>query len=97
MNFLSSLSSAVIAASTSALSGGGGVPGLPGFTLGEKVNSFEGKSIWSLYEGVKKVSFSDWRFSSQEPRGRRSRRRTRDFVSPDPMLACCEPVVPEHR
>lgn len=56
MNFLSSLSSAVIAASTSALSGGGGVPGLPGFTLGDKVNSFEGKSIWSLYEGVKKVT-----------------------------------------
>ena len=26
------------------------------FALGEKVISFEGKSIWSLYDGVKRVS-----------------------------------------
>jgi hypothetical protein len=56
MNFLSSLSSAVIAASTSALSGGGGIPGLPAYTIGDKVPSFEGKTLWSLFEGTKKVS-----------------------------------------
>lgn len=26
------------------------------FSLGAKVQSFEGKSIWSLYEGTKRVS-----------------------------------------
>lgn len=56
MNFLSSLSSAVINASTAALSGSGGIPGLAGYTLGDKVISYEGKSIWTLYEGIKKVN-----------------------------------------
>lgn len=55
MNFLQSLSSAVISASTAALSGGGGIPTLPNYSLGEKVNAFEGKSIWTLYGGIKKV------------------------------------------
>lgn len=57
MNFLSSLGSAVINASTAALSGGSGIPSLPGYTIGDKVLNYEGKSIWSLYEGIKKVSF----------------------------------------
>lgn len=56
MNFLSSLSSTIIAAGTSALAGGGGIPGVPGYAIGEKVTEFEGKTIWSLYEGTKKVS-----------------------------------------
>jgi SCY1-like protein 1 len=55
MNFLASLSSAVINAGSAALAGGNGVPGLPAYTLGERVNSYQGKSIWTLYEGVKKV------------------------------------------
>ncbi|KAM0753621.1 hypothetical protein T439DRAFT_377790 [Meredithblackwellia eburnea MCA 4105] len=55
MNFLSSLGSAVISAGSAALSSAaGGIPGLPGFTLGEKVSSYDGKSIWSLYDGIKK-------------------------------------------
>ena len=28
------------------------------FTLGEKVLSFEGKSIWSLHDGIKRVQFA---------------------------------------
>ncbi len=55
MNFLASLSSAVISAGSAALAGGNGVPGLPAYTLGERVNSYQGKSIWTLYDGVKKV------------------------------------------
>ena len=55
MNFLQSLSSAVISASTAALSGGGGIPTLPNYSLGEKVSAFEGKSIWTHYDGIKKV------------------------------------------
>lgn len=62
MNFLSSLSSAVINASTAALSGSGGIPGLAGYTIGEKVISYEGKSIWTLYEGIKKVNNNEFQF-----------------------------------
>lgn len=59
MNFLSSLSSAVLSAGSAALAGAtNGVPGLPGFTLGERVPSFDGKSIWALYDGTKKVRAS---------------------------------------
>lgn len=58
MQFLSSLSSAVLSASTAALTGSNSIPGLAGFSLGDKVQSFEGKSIWTLYEGTKKVSRS---------------------------------------
>ena len=51
MNFLSSLSSAVLSAGSAALAGAtNGVPGLPGFALGERVPSFDGKSIWTLHE-----------------------------------------------
>lgn len=56
MNFLQSLSSAVISASTAALSGSGGIPTLPQYSLGDKVTPFEGKSIWTLYQGIKKVA-----------------------------------------
>lgn len=55
-SWLSSLGSAVISASASALSGSSGIPGVVGYTLGEKVPSFEGKTIWSQWEGTKKVS-----------------------------------------
>ena len=55
MNFLQSLSSAVISASTAALAGVGSIPGLPNYILKEKSNEFEGKTIWSLYDGLKKV------------------------------------------
>lgn len=58
MNFLASLSTAVINAGSAALAGGNGVPGLPSYTLGDKVEAYQGKSIWTLYEGVKKVSCS---------------------------------------
>lgn len=54
-SWLSSLGSAVISASASALSGSSGIPGVVGYTLGDKVPSFEGKTIWSQWEGVKKV------------------------------------------
>ncbi|BGP37790.1 Nuclear aminoacylation-dependent tRNA export pathway component [Rhodotorula kratochvilovae] len=55
MNFLSSLSSAVLSASSAALhSAQGGVPGVPAYSLGEKVSRYEGKGIWSLWTGTKK-------------------------------------------
>lgn len=41
-------------AATSLLSKGGGIPNLPGFALGNKELGFEGRTIWSQYEGVKK-------------------------------------------
>ncbi|KAK4704408.1 SCY1-like protein 1, partial [Phenoliferia sp. Uapishka_3] len=71
MNFLSSLSSAVISAGSAALaaSGAGGIPGLPGYTLGERVTSFDGKSIWTQYEGVKKDDSSTVSIFSFEATG----------------------------
>jgi len=56
MNFLASLSSAVISAGSAALAGGNGVPGLAAYTLGDRVSSYQGKSIWTLYDGIKKVT-----------------------------------------
>lgn len=41
-------------AATSLLSKGGGIPNLPGFGLGSKENSFEGQTIWTQYEGIKR-------------------------------------------
>lgn len=38
---------------SSALAKGGGP--LPGITIGEEVSSFTGKTIWTLYDGVRKV------------------------------------------
>lgn len=56
MNFLSSLSSAVLSASSAALnSAQGGVPNVPGYQLGERVHSYDAKSIWTLWTGTKKV------------------------------------------
>ncbi|GAA5970310.1 hypothetical protein JCM3765_003041 [Sporobolomyces pararoseus] len=57
MNFLSSLSNAVISASSQALqSATSQIPGVSGYTLGDKVQDFNnsGKSIWTLYNGVKR-------------------------------------------
>jgi len=57
MNFLSSLSSAVISASSAALSNATSqIPGVSGYTLGDKVLDYQGKSIWTLYHGIKRVS-----------------------------------------
>lgn len=57
MNFLSSLSTAVLNASSAALSSAsGGVPGVQGYQLGERVTGYDGKSIWTLYSGTKRVS-----------------------------------------
>jgi hypothetical protein len=55
MQFLSSLSSAVISASTAALSNSNSIPGLNNFSLADQVIQFNNKSIWSLYNGIKKV------------------------------------------
>lgn len=56
MNFLSSLGSAVLSASSAALhSAQGGIPGLPGYLLGERVTEYDAKSMWTLYNGTKKV------------------------------------------
>lgn len=41
-------------AATSLLSKGGGIPNLPGFGLGNKESSFEGQTIWTQYEGIKR-------------------------------------------
>ncbi|GAA5949077.1 hypothetical protein JCM10213_007084 [Rhodosporidiobolus nylandii] len=55
MNFLSSLGSAVLSASSAALhQAQGGIPGVQGYLLGDKVHAYEGKSIWSCYSGTKK-------------------------------------------
>ncbi|GAA5972574.1 hypothetical protein JCM8115_000271 [Rhodotorula mucilaginosa] len=55
MNFLSSLSTAVLNASSAALSSAsGGVPGVQGYQIGERVSSYDGKSIWTLYSGTKR-------------------------------------------
>lgn len=42
-------------AAQAVLSKGNSVPGLPGFTLGERRTDFEGSSIWSLHDGTKRV------------------------------------------
>lgn len=56
MNFLSSLSNAVINASAAALSAStGSIPNVPGYSLGERVVEYDRMSIWTLYEGVKRV------------------------------------------
>lgn len=56
MNFLSSISNAVISASSQALqSATSQIPGVSGYTLGDKVLEFQGKSIWNLYTGTKRV------------------------------------------
>ncbi|GAA5904553.1 hypothetical protein JCM8208_004814 [Rhodotorula glutinis] len=55
MNFLSSLSSAVLSASSAALhSAQGGVPGVPAYALGDRVTAFDGKAIWTVWNGTKK-------------------------------------------
>ncbi|GAA5997353.1 hypothetical protein JCM5350_002572, partial [Sporobolomyces pararoseus] len=71
MNFLSSISNAVISASSQALqSATSQIPGVSGYTLGEKVLEFQGKSIWNLYTGTKrddqsKVSIFSFELNSQ--------------------------------
>ncbi|GAA5875530.1 hypothetical protein JCM1840_005996 [Sporobolomyces johnsonii] len=72
MNFLSSLGTAVLNASSAALQGNSAIPGVQGYQLGDKVPSFEGKSIWSLWSGVKKddstpVSIFSFDLSSPAP------------------------------
>lgn len=57
-SWLSSISSAVINASASALSGSSSIPGVQGYNLGDRVLNFEGKTIWSLYDGTRKVRLS---------------------------------------
>ncbi|BGP53835.1 hypothetical protein JCM8202_005610 [Rhodotorula sphaerocarpa] len=55
MNFLSSLSTKVLNASSAALaSASGGVPGVQGYHLGERLDSYDGKSIWTLHAGSKR-------------------------------------------
>ncbi|KAA1077660.1 hypothetical protein PGT21_015179 [Puccinia graminis f. sp. tritici] len=41
-------------AATSLLSKGGGIPNLPGFGLGNKESNFEGQTIWTQYDGIKR-------------------------------------------
>jgi SCY1-like protein 1 len=41
-------------AATSLLSKGGGIPNLPGFGLGHKESNFEGQTIWTQYDGIKR-------------------------------------------
>ncbi|KAK4053841.1 Nuclear aminoacylation-dependent tRNA export pathway component [Microbotryomycetes sp. JL201] len=53
-SWLSSLSSAVINAGASALSGSSGIPGVQGYTLGERVTQFDNRTIWTLYSGTRK-------------------------------------------
>lgn len=56
MNFLSSLSTKVLNASSAALaSASGGVPGVQGYHLGERLDSYDGKSIWTLHAGSRRV------------------------------------------
>ncbi|BGP22651.1 other/SCY1 protein kinase [Rhodotorula toruloides] len=55
MNFLSSISSSLISAGSAALANAsGGVPGVQGYQLGDKVLAYEGKSIWTQWSGTKK-------------------------------------------
>ncbi|SCZ96994.1 BZ3500_MvSof-1268-A1-R1_Chr4-2g06919 [Microbotryum saponariae] len=58
MSWLSSLAGSVantvISASASALSGGNNVPGLPGYTLGDKLYHFDRRSIWTVSNATKK-------------------------------------------
>ncbi|KAJ8295338.1 putative inactive serine/threonine-protein kinase scy1 [Rhodotorula toruloides] len=55
MNFLSSISSSLISAGSAALANAsGGVPGVQGYQLGDKVLAYEGKSIWTQWSGKKK-------------------------------------------
>lgn len=56
MNFLSSISSSLISAGSAALANAsGGVPGVQGYQLGDKVLAYEGKSLWTQWNGTKKV------------------------------------------
>ncbi|KAK4058806.1 Nuclear aminoacylation-dependent tRNA export pathway component [Microbotryomycetes sp. JL221] len=58
-SWLSSLSSAVINAGASALTSSlSGIPGVQGYTLGDKVHSFDNKTLWTLYDGLKKEDSS---------------------------------------
>ncbi|GAA5916832.1 hypothetical protein JCM6882_006367 [Rhodosporidiobolus microsporus] len=81
MNFLSSLANAAINASSAALhSAQGGIPGVPGYLLGERVVGYEGKSIWSLWSGTKKddqtpVTVFSFDLSSPSPHSSSSDRR----------------------
>ncbi|GAA6059537.1 hypothetical protein JCM10212_006035 [Sporobolomyces blumeae] len=54
MNFLSSLSNAVLSASSAALAATSPIPGVQGYSLGERVSKYDGKSIWTLYHGTRK-------------------------------------------
>ncbi|KNE89963.1 SCY1 protein kinase [Puccinia striiformis f. sp. tritici PST-78] len=46
-------------AATSLLSKGGGIPNLPGFGLGSKESSFDGQTIWTQFEGIKREDNSN--------------------------------------
>ena len=46
-------------AATSLLSKGGGIPNLPGFGLGNKESSFDGQTIWTQFEGIKREDNSN--------------------------------------
>ncbi|GAA5874201.1 hypothetical protein JCM8547_007789 [Rhodosporidiobolus lusitaniae] len=82
MNFLSSIGSAVLSSASSALhTAQGGIPGVQGYLLGERVTQYEGKSIWSLYHGTKKddqtpVTVFSFDLSSPSPHSSSSDRRS---------------------
>ncbi|GAA6006307.1 hypothetical protein JCM10207_000598 [Rhodosporidiobolus poonsookiae] len=55
MNFLSSLGSAALRATTAAVhSAQGGIPGLNNYLLGDRIPLYDGKGIWTLWHGTKK-------------------------------------------
>ncbi|GAA5968011.1 hypothetical protein JCM11641_003698 [Rhodosporidiobolus odoratus] len=55
MNFLSSIGSSLLSASSAALhQAQGGIPGVHGHLLGDKLSDYEGNSIWSIWTGTKK-------------------------------------------
>lgn len=41
------------------------MPGLPAYQLGERKHDFDGQSIWSLHEGVKRVGRLDWSYCTR--------------------------------
>jgi len=90
MNFLSSLSSAVLSASSAALhSAQGGVPGVPAYALGDRVTAFDGKAIWTVWHGTKKVraTSSPRPASSSPPLPRLARTTASSSAPPSPWSA----------